>query len=58
MLNVPMSECSFCIFHILIYLFTHSVTDTLLDTGVNKTEKAKLMKHILLDETDNEEFSN
>lgn len=58
MLDVPMSEYRFCIFHILIYLFTHSVTDTLLDTGVNKTDKVKLMKHILLDETDNEEFSN
>ena len=42
---------------ISIYLFTGSVTNTLLDTGINKNDKVDLMKHIILDETDNEEFS-
>lgn len=41
---------------IIICLFTGSVINTLLDTGINKIDQVDLMKHIL-DETDNEEFS-
>lgn len=35
---------------IIICLFTGSVINTLLDTGINKIDKVDLMKHIL-DET-------